>query len=180
MEACDWAHTISNERSGPYLSAKKGIAAAYLFSRNEHDHDAILKSLAQHPIAILHVTSERLQSLTFHQSVHYNRPWLVVVNEAHCILNRGCTSRHSHQKNKAFTKTLKRKPTSLHLLLLPHLSISSEFATLLKMKNPIYFSHSLYQKLVNWTMDMTCLLYKIALKILVLNLSVFLRLFTLH
>lgn len=135
--------TLSLMEDQVHALQEKGIPAAYLSSRNEGDHTTILTRLSQHQIALLYVTPERLQSLTFQQSVHYNSPWLVVVDEAHCILDWGQTFRHSYQKIKSFTKTLKRKPTIAALTATAPAEYRLRICNSLHMKNPICFSHSL-------------------------------------
>lgn len=135
--------TLSLMEDQVHTLQKKGISAEYLSSRNEGDHKAILNRLSQHQIALLYVTPERLQSFTFQQSVHYNSPWLVVVDEAHCILDWGSTFRHSYQKIKSFTKTLKRRPTIAALTATAPAEYRLRICNSLQMENPICFSHSL-------------------------------------
>lgn len=88
----------------------KGIAAEMMTSRNLYEHYDILKKLRKDEIDILYVTPERLQASEFQFAMEDNPPWLLVVDEAHCVLDWGYTFRSAYPKIKDFIKTLKQRP----------------------------------------------------------------------
>ena len=90
-----------------------GIAAEYITGNNVQKHDDILDRLDK--LTFLYVTPERLQSNSFYYTVSQNNPWLVVVDEAHCVLDWGYTFRSSYLNIKSFIKSLKRRPVIVAL-----------------------------------------------------------------
>jgi len=88
-----------------------GIAADMLTSRNRDDHYSILDNLTDNKITVLYVTPERLQTNDFLDAVKENPPWLVAVDEAHCVLDWGHTFREDYLHIKDFIKELDHRPT---------------------------------------------------------------------
>lgn len=87
-----------------------GIAAGMLTSRNYDDHCSILRELAENKTIILYATPERLRTVDFLAAVNENPPWLIAVDEAHCVLDWGYTFRKDYLRIKDFTKKLKHHP----------------------------------------------------------------------
>lgn len=87
-----------------------GIAAEMITSRNPDKHDGILDKLRMGEITILYVTPERLQTSAFQSAVEDNPPWLLVVDEVHCILDWGFTFRSAYLKIKSSIKDLDQRP----------------------------------------------------------------------
>jgi len=90
---------------------KLSIAADMLTNRNRDDHYSILDDLADNKITVLYVTPERLQTDNFLATVEDNPPWLVAVDEAHCVLDWGYTFREDYLHIKDFIKELDHRPT---------------------------------------------------------------------
>ena len=65
----------------------KGINAAYVTSRNKAQHCAIYRRLNLNAISILYTTPEQVATVAFQLATWYNKPWLVVIDEAHCVLD---------------------------------------------------------------------------------------------
>lgn len=79
-------------------------------NRNIDDHGDILEELQNGEISILYVTPERLQTFAFQSVVRYRPPWLLVVDEAHCVLDWGFSFRPAYLQIRAFIKDLKHRP----------------------------------------------------------------------
>lgn len=91
------------------LQSKK-IAAEMMTSHNLNKHNDILDKLRKGEVSILYATPERLQTAKFQSTVEDNPPWLLVVDEAHCVLDWGFTFRSAYLKIKNFIKNLKQRP----------------------------------------------------------------------
>lgn len=87
-----------------------GIAAEVITNRNSDEHNNILDKLHMGEISILYVTPERLQESTFQSAVGDNPPWLLVVDEVHCVLDWGFTFRSAYLQIKSFIKNLDQRP----------------------------------------------------------------------
>ena len=124
----------------------KGIPAEALSSHTKNQNEAILTKLANHQIVLLYATPERLQSPVFQQAVHYNCPWLLVVDEAHCVLDWGYTFRRSYLMVKAFIKTLKRRPVIAAFTATAPPEYRKDIAACLGMKEAKIFLNSLARK----------------------------------
>ena len=125
---------------------EKGVPAAAMSSHNKAEHKNILAKLANHQIALLYVTPERLQSPAFQQAVRYNSPCLVVVDEAHCVLDWGYTFRPSYLLIKTFIKTLKQRPVIAAFTATAPPEYHKEIKKCLDMKKPNIFQGSLARK----------------------------------
>lgn len=71
----------------------KGIAAAFITSPNHAAHRQIYRDLNQGKLSILYMTPEKVATVEFQLATRDNPPWLVVVDEAHCVLDWGSTFR---------------------------------------------------------------------------------------
>ena len=118
-----------------------GIAAEYITGNNVHKHDEILGKLNK--LTFLYVTPERLQSSSFCYAVDQNNPWLVVVDEAHCVLDWGYTFRTSYLNIKAFIKSLKRRPVIVALTATAPQENRAVLCKLLGMKKQDIYTHDL-------------------------------------
>ena len=78
----------------------KGINAAYVTSRNKEEHRAIYHRLNLNTISILYTTPEQVATVAFQLATWYNKPWLVVIDEAHCVLDWGTTFRPAYLELK--------------------------------------------------------------------------------
>lgn len=79
---------------------KVGIAAETMTGRNDKKHDIILEKLCNRELTVLYVTPEILQKPTFRFVIRDKPPWLLVVDEAHCVLDWGFTFRSDYLKIK--------------------------------------------------------------------------------
>ena len=89
---------------------QKGIAAVAITSRNSAEHDKILRQLHSHNIALVYTTPEQLQTYHFIEATKYNSPWLIAVDEAHCVTAWGNTFRPKYLKIKDYIANLKHRP----------------------------------------------------------------------
>lgn len=89
---------------------QKGIAAAAITSRNSTEHDKILRQLQSHNITLIYTTPEQLQTYHFIEATKYNSPWLIAVDEAHCVTEWGDTFRPKYLNIKDYMNKLKHRP----------------------------------------------------------------------
>ncbi|RHR11029.1 ATP-dependent DNA helicase RecQ [Pseudoflavonifractor sp. AF19-9AC] len=91
----------------------------------------------------LYVTPERLASPSFRKAVAHNPPGMVVIDEAHCILEWGYTFRSSYLKISDFIAQLKHRPVVAAFTATAPESYREEICRLLKLREPKIFSNSL-------------------------------------
>ena len=91
----------------------------------------------------LYVTPERLQSQEFQKSIRKNPPGLVVIDEAHCVLDWGYTFRSSYLKIGKWLSTLKKRPVVAAFTATASESYRSEICSLLGMEQPNIYVSSL-------------------------------------
>ena len=84
----------------------------------------------------LYVTPEQLQSDLFQKAIKDNPPGLVVVDEAHCVLDWGYTFRSSYLKIGKWLSSLKQRPVVAAFTATAPESYRSEICSLLGMENP--------------------------------------------
>ena len=125
---------------------KKGIPAEALSSLHESEINETITKLASHQIALLYVTPERIQSSVFQRETQYNCPWLLVVDEAHCVLDWGYTFRRSYLMIKRYLKGLKRRPVIAAFTATAPPEYRETITTCLGMKQPKIFLNSLARK----------------------------------
>ena len=87
-------------------------------------------------VPFLYVTPERLQSDVFQKIVKRNPPGLVVVDEAHCVLDWGYTFRSSYLKIGKWLSALKKRPVVAAFTATAPESYRSEICSLLGMEQP--------------------------------------------
>lgn len=120
-----------------------GVAAEALTNQNLHQHKSILHRLHEHQVTLLYITPERLESYSFQRAMQCTLPWLVVVDEAHCVLDWGYTFRSSYLRIGAFLKSLKRRPVIVAMTATAPEVYCSDICRLLGMKKPNIYTHSL-------------------------------------
>ena len=91
----------------------------------------------------LYVTPERLQSQEFQKSIRKNPPGLVVIDEAHCVLDWGYTFRSSYLKIADFIAQLKHRPVIAAFTATAPESYRKDICHLLQLHNPKIFVNSL-------------------------------------
>ena len=91
----------------------------------------------------LYVTPERLQSDVFRNAIKDNPPGLVVVDEAHCVLDWGYTFRSSYLKIGKWLSSLKQRPVVAAFTATAPESYRSEICSLLGMEQPNIYVNSL-------------------------------------
>ena len=89
---------------------EKGIAAASITGRNGPDHDKIFQEIWNGQITLLYTTPEQLQTRRLREVMQANNPWLVVIDEAHCVTVWGYTFRPNYLQIKHQNAQLKRRP----------------------------------------------------------------------
>ena len=127
----------------------KGINAAYVTSRNKEEHCAIYRRLNLNTISILYTTPEQVATVAFQLATWYNKPWLVVIDEAHCVLDWGTTFRPAYLELKesiAWMALPDHHPVIAAFTATAPPDHRREIAKLLGMKKPNHFVMSLYRK----------------------------------
>ena len=89
---------------------EKGIAAASITGRNGPDHDKIFQEIRNGQITLLYTTPEQLQTCRLREVMQANNPWLVVIDEAHCVTVWGYTFRPMYLQIKHQIAQLKHRP----------------------------------------------------------------------
>ena len=89
---------------------EKGIAAASITGRNGPDHDKIFQEIWNGQITLLYTTPEQLQTRRLREVMQANNPWLVVIDEAHCVTVWGYTFRPMYLQIKHQIAQLKHRP----------------------------------------------------------------------
>lgn len=91
----------------------------------------------------LYITPERLQSEVFQKAINENPPGLVVVDEAHCVLDWGYTFRSSYLKIGKWIATLKKRPVIAAFTATAPEAYHSKICSLLGMDEPEVYANSL-------------------------------------
>lgn len=91
----------------------------------------------------LYVTPERLASPSFRDAVAHNPPSMVVIDEAHCILDWGYTFRSSYLNISDFISKLKRRPVIAAFTATAPVVYREKICRLLKLREPKIFVNSL-------------------------------------
>ena len=87
-----------------------GISADYISHRNRSDHDRILEDYENGSVTLLYVTPERINDSAFREAIAENPPWLVVIDEAHCVIEWGVSFRPDYQRIGDFIDHLEQRP----------------------------------------------------------------------
>lgn len=91
----------------------------------------------------LYVTPERLYSEPFQKAIKNHPPGLVVIDEAHCVLDWGYTFRSSYLNIGKWLSTLKKRPVVAAFMATVPETYRSEICSLLSMKKPRVYVNSL-------------------------------------
>lgn len=76
------------------------IPAAYITSLNHAEHRRIYHDLSRGKLSLLYMTPEKVATVDFQIATRDNPPWLVVIDEAHCVLDWGTTFRPDYLELK--------------------------------------------------------------------------------
>lgn len=134
--------TLSLMEDQVHALKDKGIDANQISSRHALSTDSgMLTNDGWIPdlnlsVPFLYVTPERLQSDVFQKIVKRNPPGLVVIDEAHCVLDWGYTFRSSYLKIGTWLSTLKKRPVVAAFTATAPESYRSEICSLLGMEQP--------------------------------------------
>lgn len=85
---------------------------------------------------IIYITPERLKDDSFRQAAKRTPPSLVIIDEAHCVLDWGYTFRSSYLKIGTWLSTLKKRPVVAAFTATAPESYRSEICSLLGMEQP--------------------------------------------
>ncbi|MBR3560764.1 MAG: ATP-dependent DNA helicase RecQ [Oscillospiraceae bacterium] len=121
----------------------KGIRAEYLSSRNKDEHAEIYAAYASGDVTVLYIAPERLKSSEFHAAIRANPPWLVAVDEAHCVLEWGRSFRPDYRHIGAFIDGMENRPTVLALTATAPAEYRIQIARLLHMRRANVYTTSL-------------------------------------
>ena len=92
---------------------------------------------------IIYITPERLKDDSFRQAAKRTPPSLVVIDEAHCVLDWGYTFRSNYLKIGKWLSTLKKRPVVAAFTATAPESYRSEICSLLGMEQPNIYVSSL-------------------------------------
>ena len=90
-----------------------GIHAEYLACRNKKNHSKILARYKEGKTNILYVAPERLWDCNFRIAISQREPWLIAVDEAHCVLEWGRDFRPLYQKIGNVIDAFEQRPVVL-------------------------------------------------------------------
>ena len=124
---------------------QKGIKAAAITSRNSTEHDKILRQLHSHNITLIYTTPEQLQTYHFIEATRYNSPWLIAVDEAHCVTLWGNTFRPKYLKIKDYIGNLKHRPVIAAFTATASPDERKDIQKCLGMKNTALYTMPLYR-----------------------------------
>lgn len=114
-----------------------GIPAVSLDSLLSADEkDAAIDSIRQGIIRIVFVSPERLRHTRFCQLCIEMKPWMVVVDEAHCVVQWGESFRPAYQEIAAFLKELPVRPVLCALTATADEKMQREIRSALGMRRP--------------------------------------------
>lgn len=90
---------------------KKGIAAACVNSlQSEEDRMSVLRAYQRGELKLLYVAPERLRTPAFEQLLKAHPPCMLVVDEAHCVVEWGEEFRPSYRDIASFVAGLPKRP----------------------------------------------------------------------
>lgn len=141
--------TLSLMEDQVHALKDKGIDANQISSRHALSTDSgMLTNDGWIPdlnlsVPFLYVTPERLQSDVFQKIVKRNLPGLVVIDEAHCVLDWGYTFRSSYLKIGKWIASLKHRPVVAAFTATAPESYRSEICSLLGVEKPKVYVNSL-------------------------------------
>ena len=120
----------------------KGIRANQISGNHPMEYNAT-KMTMDGPVYLqdlsapfLYITPERLQSKPFQKAIKDNPPGLVVVDEAHCVLDWGHTFRPSYLEIGKWLSTLKKRPVVAAFTATAPETYRSEICAFLGMDEP--------------------------------------------
>ena len=91
--------------------AANGVPAASLNSlMTPEERTAVLNNIREGAIRIVFVSPERLENRAFRQLCREINPWMIVVDEAHCMVQWGESFRPAYTGIADFMATLRKRP----------------------------------------------------------------------
>ena len=117
---------------------EKGIPAAYLTGKNTDSRESILTEVRRGEIVFLFTTPEQMQKELFQRMVVANHnPWLVVVDEAHCITEWGTFNfRPAYRSIGQTIQKMKHRPVIAAMTATAPVHYRLEIMFSLKMRKP--------------------------------------------
>ncbi|MGN1021703.1 MAG: RecQ family ATP-dependent DNA helicase [Aristaeellaceae bacterium] len=116
---------------------KHGLEAVCLDSlQTEEERDASLARLASGQARIALVSPERLQSARFRRVVQARPPWLMVVDEAHCLPRWGESFRPAYAQLDQFLAALPARPVLCAMTATADAAMRRDIARSLGMRRP--------------------------------------------
>lgn len=141
--------TISLMEDQVQTLTQKGVRASQISSHHPAESQACVQiddrwvNIPRVQDQIIYITPERLKDDSFRQAAKRTPPSLVVIDEAHCVLDWGYTFRSSYLKIGKWLSTLKKRPVVAAFTATAPESYHSEICSLLGMEQPNIYVNSL-------------------------------------
>ena len=124
-----------------------GIAAEYLDStQTKKERQSILDQFQFGKVNILYMTPERLHSESFSCAMKNIRLFMVVIDEAHCVMDWGYTFRDAYLHIGDFVNSLDHRPVIAAFTATASPKDAENICAALYMKHPEIFRNNLYRK----------------------------------
>ena len=124
-----------------------GVTAEYLDStQTKKERQSILDQFQTGKVNILYLTPERLVSESFLYALQEISLSMVVVDEAHCVMDWGYTFRDAYLHIGEFIDTLKHRPVIAAFTATASPKDTENIYAALHMKRPAIFENNLYRK----------------------------------
>ena len=115
----------------------RGIPAVCLDSQQAEDEfQQNLAAIAGGKAPLIYVSPERLKSRRFYDVISIHPPWLVVVDEAHCIVSWGSEFRPAYSEISQFIRQLRNRPVICAMTATADIRMQREICFNLGMRLP--------------------------------------------
>jgi RecQ family ATP-dependent DNA helicase len=135
--------TVSLLRDQVRQLKESGVAAEYLAHDNIRKHERILSMLSNGEVGVLYTTPERLHTPAFQQAIQGKEPWMIAVDECHCVLDWGYTFRNAYLHIQDFIEGLESHPVIAAVTATAPAEYHKEIVEAIGLHDPEIFLNSL-------------------------------------